>query len=54
MDLFNNSIGRDIAVNNNYDFFTSSTTISDAILQAVIDGLLKYINNTGNLVFTNQ
>lgn len=54
MDLFNNNVGRNISINNNYGFFTNSNTISDMVLQFVLDGSMKYINNNGNLVFTNQ
>jgi len=64
MDLFNNGQGRDIAVNNNYGFFTSDITISLVIQQAVFDGILKYLSPTENnggiidgitqIIFTNQ
>ncbi len=52
MDLFNNHIGRNIG--EGFDFFSSESDISNAILQALYNGLLKYINNLGTLVKSNQ
>lgn len=63
MDLFNNSKGRQIAIDNNFSFFTSSETISSSILTAVTNGNLKYIFptdingtilNSSTLIQTNQ
>ncbi len=51
MDFYNNHKGR--VIGENYAFLTSEATISAAILQAVFDGTLKYINNSGVLVPTN-
>lgn len=51
MDYYNNDKGRTIG--EDFNFFSSDAEISNAVLQAVIDGILKYINSIGNLVFTN-
>jgi len=49
MDLNNNEQGRDIAVENGYDFSTQDGTISNSTLQAVINGDLGYIDPTDQL-----
>lgn len=51
MDFYNNHKGR--VIGENYNFFTSEATVSAAILQAVFNGTLKYINSSGVLVPTN-
>jgi|TARA_B110000967_G_scaffold121007_1_gene123647 hypothetical protein len=51
MDFYNNHKGR--VIGDNYNFLTSETIISAAILKAVYNGTLKYINNSGVLVPTN-
>ena len=52
MDFYNNHKGR--ILGEAFNFFSSDSEIANAILQAVYDGVLKYINNLGQLVFTNQ
>ncbi|OBX26441.1 hypothetical protein A9996_05255 [Gelidibacter algens] len=52
MDFYNNYKGR--IIGGNFNFASSDSDISDAVLQAVFDGILKYINGQGSLVFTNQ
>ncbi|GAB1858672.1 hypothetical protein MHTCC0001_35120 [Flavobacteriaceae bacterium MHTCC 0001] len=51
MDFHNNHEGR--IIGDNFGFSSSDNDISNAIMDAVNDGQLKYINN-GNLVPTNQ
>lgn len=52
MDFYNNDKGRNIGLN--YNVLTSNNIIENVVLLAVINGLLKYINSSGNLVYTNQ
>ncbi len=47
-----NEIGRNIAIENNFDFSTSESIISDTIEQAVLDGELWYIYS-GHLLQTS-
>ena len=51
MDLYNNHKGR--VIGGNFNFFSSDSDISDAILEAVFNGTLKYINSSGILINTN-
>ena len=51
MDFYNNQKGR--VIGENYNFFTNAATISAAVLQAVLNGDLRYINNSGVLIPTN-
>jgi hypothetical protein len=51
MDLYNNAQGRIIGENNSG---LSDSVIAGVVVQAVVDGLLKYINANGQLVYTNQ
>ena len=52
MDFYNNHEGR--LLGEAFNFFSSDSEIANAVLQALYNGVLKYINNQGQLVFTNQ
>lgn len=51
MDFHNNHEGR--IIGNNFNLFSSDSEIANAILQSLYDGILKYINSLGLLVYTN-
>jgi hypothetical protein len=51
MDFYNNHKGR--VIGENFNFSTNESTISTAVLQAVFNGTLKYINSSGVLITTN-
>ena len=53
MDLFNNNVGRNLAIQNDFGIFTSDILISNTIEQAIFSGNMKYINNN-ILVNTNN
>tara|TARA_R110002111_G_scaffold257241_2_gene325337 strand:+ start:213 stop:371 length:159 start_codon:yes stop_codon:yes gene_type:complete len=52
MDFYNNNVGRTIGAS--FNFFSTEAEIANAILLALQNGDLKYINGSGELVPTDQ
>lgn len=52
MDFYNNAKGREIGIGL-YNTNSTDEEVSEEVLQAVYDGVLKYINASGNLIHTN-